>query len=72
MPLGLPKLPVPDDNPMTAEKIELGKLLYFDTRVSKDGTLSCATCHDPKMAWAEHTPTSKGIGGQFGGETPRR
>lgn len=65
-PLGLPAVPVPADNPMTAEKIELGKMLYFDKRLSKDGTISCATCHDPKMAWAEHEPTSKGIGGQFG------
>jgi cytochrome c peroxidase len=67
VPLGLPPLPVPDDNPMTPEKVELGKLLYFDKRVSKDGTVSCATCHDPKMAWAEHTPTSEGIGHQKGG-----
>ena len=66
-PLGLDPVPVPEDNPMTAEKIELGKLLYFDKRVSKDGTISCATCHDPKMAWAEHTPTSTGIGKQVGG-----
>ena len=65
-PLGLPPLPVPADNPMTPEKVELGKMLYFDTRLSKDGTISCATCHDPKMAWAEHTPTSEGIGSQYG------
>lgn len=65
-PLGLPPLPVPADNPMTKEKIELGKLLYFDKRLSKDGTISCATCHDPKMAWAEHKPTSTGINGQVG------
>lgn len=65
-PLGLPPVPIPADNPMTAEKIELGKLLYFDKRVSKDGTLSCATCHDPQMAWTEHKPTSEGIGHQFG------
>ena len=67
VPLGLPPLPPTPDNPMTAEKVELGKLLYFDKRVSKDGTVSCATCHDPKMAWAEHTPTSEGIGHQKGG-----
>ena len=65
-PLGLPPLKIPDDNPMTPEKVELGKLLYFETRMSKDGTISCATCHDPKMAWAEHTPTSDGIGHQKG------
>ncbi len=52
---------------MTAEKIELGRMLYFDTRLSKDGTVSCATCHDPKTAWTQHTPTSTGIGGQVGG-----
>ena len=53
---------------MTAEKIELGKMLYFDKRLSKDGTVACATCHDPKMAWAENRmPTSTGIGGQVGG-----
>jgi cytochrome c peroxidase len=66
-PLGLPEVPVPNDNPMTAEKVELGRMLYFDKRVSKDGTISCATCHDPKMAWAEHTPTSTGIHKQVGG-----
>jgi cytochrome c peroxidase len=65
-PLGLPAVPVPADNPMTAEKVELGKMLYFDTRLSGDGKISCATCHDPRKGWAEHQPTSKGIGGKFG------
>lgn len=65
-PLGLPPVPIPADNPMTPEKIELGKLLYFETRMSKDGKISCATCHDPQMAWAEHRPTSKGIHEQVG------
>ena len=67
VPLGLPKLPVPADNPMTSEKVELGRMLYFDKRVSKDGTISCATCHDPKQGWAEHEPTSTGIHDQKGG-----
>ena len=67
VPLGLPPLRVPADNPMTPEKIALGKMLYFDKRLSKDGTISCATCHDPEMAWTEHRPTSEGIGGQVGG-----
>ncbi|GAB6167377.1 hypothetical protein JCM19992_33770 [Thermostilla marina] len=67
VPAGLPPVPVPDDNPMTTEKVELGNLLYFDPRMSKDGTISCATCHDPKKGWAEHTPTSTGIGKQVGG-----
>lgn len=66
IPLGLPKLPIPEDNPLTEEKIALGKALYFDKRLSKDGTISCATCHDPAMAWTEHQATSDGIGGKFG------
>jgi cytochrome c peroxidase len=66
VPLGLPPVPIPADNPMTPAKVELGKLLYFDTRLSGDNKISCATCHDPKMAWAEHTPTSEGIHGQRG------
>lgn len=67
IPLGLPELDIPEDNPMTEAKVELGKMLYFDKRMSKDATISCATCHDPKMAWAEHRPTSEGIGNQVGG-----
>ncbi len=66
IPLGLPELNIPEDNPMTPEKIELGRLLYFDKRVSRDGTISCATCHDPKMAWTEHRATSAGITGEDG------
>ena len=67
IPLGLPNPKVPDDNPTTPDKVELGKMLYFDKRVSKDGTVSCATCHDPDTAWAENEPTSSGIRGQKGG-----
>jgi cytochrome c peroxidase len=66
-PKGLPPLAVPADNPMTPAKIELGKMLYFDKRLSKDGTVACATCHDPKIGWAEHDPVSTGIAGQKGG-----
>ena len=67
VPKGLPELRIPADNAMTAEKVELGKMLYFDKRLSKDGTVACVSCHDPKMGWAEHTPTSTGIGKQVGG-----
>ena len=67
IPAGLPELKVPADNPIAAEKVQLGKMLYFDKRVSKDGTVSCATCHDPKLAWAEDEPTSTGIHKQKGG-----
>jgi cytochrome c peroxidase len=58
---------VPLDNPQSSLKILLGKQLYYDTRLSKDNTISCATCHNPAMGWSDAGPTSKGIGGQFGG-----
>lgn len=63
----LPPVIIPPNNPQTSQKIELGKLLYFDTRLSKDNTISCATCHDPAMGWSDAGPTSKGINGQMGG-----
>lgn len=61
------KPPIPDDNPMTPEKIELGRMLYFDPRLSADDTVSCNTCHDVTGSGTDNLPTSKGIGGQFGG-----
>ncbi|MCX5800141.1 MAG: cytochrome-c peroxidase [Candidatus Eisenbacteria bacterium] len=63
----LPQVSVPADNPQTGMKIMLGKQLYFDTRLSKDNTISCATCHDPLAGWADKGPTSEGIGSQRGG-----
>jgi len=66
VPTGLPPVPVPADNPMSVAKVELGKALYFEKRMSKDGTVSCATCHDPKTGWTEHRATSEGIAGQTG------
>lgn len=69
IPLGLDEdLNIPEDNPLTLEKIELGKLLYFDKRLSMDNTISCATCHNPNpnMGWADGQPASVGIRGQRG------
>lgn len=66
-PGNLPAVTVPADNPQTTAKIRLGKNLYFDTRLSKDNTVSCATCHDPAMGWSDIGPTSKGINDQMGG-----
>jgi cytochrome c peroxidase len=63
----LPQVPVPPDNPQTTLKILLGKKLYFDKRLSKDNTISCASCHDPAMGWSDAGPTSVGINGQKGG-----
>lgn len=50
-PLG--SVPIPDTNPQTPEKIELGKKLFFDRRLSGDGTMSCAVCHSPEQAFAD-------------------
>jgi len=63
----LPPTPVPPDNPQSGAKIMLGKKLYFDNRLSKDNTISCATCHDPAKGWSDEGPTSKGINNQLGG-----
>ncbi|MFM8634995.1 MAG: cytochrome-c peroxidase [Planctomycetia bacterium] len=53
-------------NPLTRAKIELGRQLYFDTRLSRDSTVSCASCHDPSMGYTAHTKTGVGINGQTG------
>lgn len=58
---------VPDDNPPTPERVALGRLLYFDKRLSKDDTISCATCHDPAHGFAEPRATSAGVNAQVGG-----
>jgi len=51
---------------VTPEKVRLGRWLFFDPRLSADGTVSCATCHRPENAFSEPLPTSKGIKGQVG------
>ena len=63
----LPPVVSPPGNPPSSLKIHLGKELYFDPRLSADGTVSCATCHSPALGWSDQGPTSKGIRGQFGG-----
>ena len=68
-PLGLLKVAWPADNPYSVEKVALGKLLYFDKRLSADDTVSCATCHDPKYAFTDGAPVSTGIRGQKGGRS---
>jgi cytochrome c peroxidase len=68
-PLGLPEVIWPEENPYTPEKRELGWLLFFDTRLSSDNTVSCASCHDPKHAFTDAAPVSTGIKGQKGGRS---
>lgn len=69
IPLGLVPIFWPDDNPYSPEKAELGYLLFFDKRVSSDGSVSCASCHSPEHAFADGQPVSTGIGGQKGGRS---
>lgn len=68
-PLGLPKVPWPEDNPYSTEKAELGKLLYFDKRLSSDETVSCSSCHHPDKSFTDNKRFSKGIHGQMGTRT---
>jgi cytochrome c peroxidase len=56
-------IPFPKDNPYTPEKAELGKKLYFDTRLSAAYVLSCASCHNPGYGWGDGLP--KGVGHQM-------
>jgi len=57
---------IPANNPLTKDKVALGEALYFDKRLSQDGTVSCATCHDPAMAFADSNPLAIGLGGKTG------
>jgi len=59
----LPPVTIPSDNPQTPAKIELGKKLFFDTRLSLDRSSSCATCHSPEKAFADGLARAKGFQG---------
>ncbi|MCC6490019.1 MAG: right-handed parallel beta-helix repeat-containing protein [Candidatus Hydrogenedentes bacterium] len=62
--LPFPEMPSLDSNPMTPEKVELGKLLYFDPVLSGPNALSCATCHHPDHGFADARQLSMGVGGR--------
>jgi len=64
--LGLPPVPIPANNPQTSAKIELGDKLFHDKRFSVDGTVSCAKCHDDKLAFTDGLPVSAGHNGLTG------
>jgi len=63
VPEGFPVPLVPEDNPMTREKVELGRRLFYDPRLSGDGTVSCATCHHPELAFTDGRSQSVGMQG---------
>ena len=65
-PVEMTREKIPADNPQTPEKISLGQRLFLDPRLSVDGTISCSTCHDPKLAFTDRRPTSFGVKGRVG------
>lgn len=66
LPVGFPFPMTPDDNPLTTASVRLGKALFFDPRLSRDGTVSCATCHLPELAFSDGKAVSIGIEGRKG------
>lgn len=63
----LPPLPpIPSNNSLTAEKVELGKMLFFEPRISASGVISCASCHNPALGWSDRIPRAVGHDGQVG------
>jgi len=71
IPFGLEETAVviPADNPLTKEKIELGRLLFFDKRLSKNNTIACASCHLAQFAFTDGKNVSTGINGLKGGRS---
>ena len=63
IPAWLPPPQVPTDNPMTPAKVELGRHLFYDARLSRDGTIACVSCHLPEKAFADARPVAVGVGG---------
>ena len=65
--LGANNISIPKDNPITRAKIELGRQLFFDPRLSADNSISCASCHHPEDGYGRNTTFGVGVGGQMGG-----
>tara|TARA_R110002050_G_scaffold297339_2_gene458645 strand:- start:58011 stop:58991 length:981 start_codon:yes stop_codon:yes gene_type:complete len=66
IPKGFDYPKTPNNNAITFEKIALGKKLFFDTRLSKNNTISCSSCHNPALAFADSLTVSKGVNGRLG------
>lgn len=59
-------MPLPEDNPLTPEKVALGRRLFFDPILSRDYTLSCASCHDPRRTFTDARAIAIGVSGRRG------
>jgi cytochrome c peroxidase len=66
LPVGFPQPTIPSDNPLTQEKIDLGKMLFFDPILSSDSSISCASCHNKSKAWSDGAQFSKGVNDSIG------
>ncbi|MGH9664179.1 MAG: cytochrome-c peroxidase [Bryobacteraceae bacterium] len=65
-PLGLPPVPIPASNPLTADGVALGRRLFYDARLSGDNSLACASCHNPLLAFTDGRQRSTGARGKLG------
>lgn len=65
-PLGLPPVPIPAENPPTAATIDLGRRLFYEVKLSGDGSLACASCHNPSLGFSDGRKHSTGVGGKLG------
>src|SRR5688572_30426974 len=67
IPLGLDLyMPVPEDNPVTDDKIAVGRRLFFDRRLSRDRSISCSSCHVPELAFSDGRPVAIGVFNRLG------
>ncbi|MEM9556238.1 MAG: MbnH family di-heme enzyme [Acidobacteriota bacterium] len=67
LPAGFPEPTVPADNPMSTAKVELGRRLFYDSRLSRDGSMSCATCHRQELAFTDGRARAVGVTGEVHG-----
>jgi cytochrome c peroxidase len=65
-PSHFPKMNIPSDNPLTIEGVELGRLLFYEKKLSGDNTISCGSCHYPENSFSDNRQFSVGIDGIAG------
>lgn len=66
IPSHFPQMPIPADNPMTEEGVLLGRMLFYERKLSLDYSISCGTCHAPDASFSDPQPFSQGVGGTIG------